>query len=162
MLRIIKAALVATIGLHALFYVLENLANLPAAHGALAYVFSGVDHVVYPNRLFPPLEHPGFAWAALCVVLLGEGGTAFFGVKGGLELFRARNGDAAAFHAAKRSGVIAASLALLTWFGLFMTFGAAYFAMWQTQVGTGSMEGAFMYAMASAITMLFVCLTPDN
>lgn len=162
MLRLIKAALVAAVGLHALFYVMENIANIEQAHFALAYVFSGADHEVYPNHIFPPLTNPVFAWIALGVVLLGESATAIFGLLGGWHLFKARNASAAEFHSAKRAGIIAGSLALLTWFGLFMTFGAAYFAMWQTELGTGSMEGAFMYAMASAITILFVCLTPDD
>lgn len=162
MLRLIKAALVAAIGLHALFYALQNIANLEQAHAALAYVFSNADHEAYPNTLFFALESPAMAWLGLGIVLVGEFATGLLGLKGGWDLFRTRNAAAAEFHAAKRAGVIAAALALLTWFGIFMTFGAAFFQMWQTQVGAGSMEGAFMYAMASAITMLFVCLTPDD
>ena len=161
MLRLIKITLVLFIGLHALFYALQNLANLSAAHGALLYVMSGSDHEVYANTTFFNLDNPAFAWAALGLVLVGELAIAFFGMKGAFDLFQTRNGTSEAFHSAKQAGVIAAGLALLVWFGFFMTFGAAFFQMWQTQVGTGSMEGAFMYAMASAVTMLFVCLTDD-
>ncbi|WP_394726959.1 DUF2165 family protein [Altererythrobacter sp. GH1-8] len=161
MIRLLKSALVLFIGLHALFYALQNIANIDAALGALAYVVSGADHEVYPATLFFKSNNPAFAWAALTLVLIGEFSVAFFGIKGGWDLFKARDASAEEFHAAKRSGVIAAGLALLVWFGFFMSFGAAFFQMWQTQVGTGSMEGAFMYAMASAITMLFVCLTDD-
>ena len=161
MLRLVKATLVSFVGLHALFYALQNIANLRAAHGALIYVMGGADHEVYVDTIFLKLNDPVLAWAALGLVLVGEVGVAFFGIKGGLDLFRARKGTNEEFHSAKRAGVIAAGLALLVWFGLFMTFGAALFQMWQTQVGTGSMEGAFMYAMASVITMLFVCLTDD-
>jgi predicted small integral membrane protein len=161
MLRLVKTTLVLFIGLHALFYALQNVANLSAAHGALVYVMSGADHEVYSNTIFLKLNDPVFAWAALGLVLTGELAVAFFGIKGGLDLFKARKGTNEEFHSAKNAGVIAAGLALLVWFGFFMTFGAAFFQMWQTQVGTGSMQGAFMYAMASAITMLFVCLTDD-
>jgi predicted small integral membrane protein len=161
MLRLLKSVLVLFIGLHALFYALQNVANLEAAHGALVYVISGSDHEVYPSTFFFKVADPVFAWAALLLVLVGEFGTAFFGLKGGWDLFKSRDASAEEFHAAKRAGVIAAGLALLVWFGFFMTFGAAFFQMWQTQVGTGSMEGAFMYAMASVIAMLFVCLTDD-
>ena len=38
---------------------------------------------------------------------------------------------------------------------------AAFFQMWQTSLGGGSMEGSFMYSMASAITMMFVYVTQD-
>ncbi|GAA4642973.1 hypothetical protein GCM10023115_09330 [Pontixanthobacter gangjinensis] len=161
MLRIIKSLLVLFIGLHALFYALQNLANLSAAHQALGYVLSGADHEVYPNTLFFKLDSPMLSGLALMLVLIGEFAVAFFGIKGGWDLLKARGGTKEEFHAAKHAGLVAAGLALLVWFGFFMTFGAAFFQMWQTQVGTGSMNGAFMYAMASAITMLFVCLTDD-
>ncbi|HEX2794297.1 MAG TPA: DUF2165 family protein [Croceicoccus sp.] len=161
MIRLLKSALVLLIGLHALFYALQNLANLEAAHGALVYVLSGTDHEVYPATLLFKLDNPAFAWAALALVLICEFAVAFFGIKGGWDLFSARESSIEEFHSAKRNGTIAASFALLVWFGFFMTFGAAFFQMWQTQVGTGSMEGAFMYAIASAVTMLFVSLTDD-
>ncbi len=162
MIRIVKAALVASVGLHALFYALQNLANLSQAHGALLYVMSLADHEVYPVTAFFALDNPAMAWIALGIVLIGEFGAGFFGLKGGWDLLRARKAEGAEFHAAKKAGIIAAGLALLTWFGLFMTFGAAFFQMWQTPMGTGSMEGAFMYSVASAATILFVCLTADD
>ncbi len=161
MIRLLKSALVLFVGLHALFYALQNIANLGAAHNALVYVISGSGHEVYPATIFFKSSSPIFAWAALMLVLIGEFSVSYFGIKGGWDLFRARNGTAEEFHAAKSNGVTAAGLALLVWFGFFMSFGAAFFQMWQTQVGTGSMEGAFMYAIASAVTILFVCLTDD-
>lgn len=161
MIRLLKSALVLFIGLHALFYVLQNIANLEAAHGALVYVMSGADHEVYPATFFFKSNNPAFAWAALVLVLVGEFAVSYFGIKGGWDLFRARGATAGEFHAAKSNGVKAAGLALLVWFGFFMSFGAAFFQMWQTQAGTGSMQGAFMYATASVVTMLFVCLTDD-
>ncbi|MBW0145039.1 DUF2165 family protein [Sphingomicrobium clamense] len=161
MVRWIKIALVACIGLQALFYVLHNLANLGAAHGALSYVLSGADHVVYPDTAFFHVGNSTLAWLPLAMVFAGEFLVGIFGLKGAVRMFRARNAEAEVFHEAKRDGVIAAGLALLVWFGLFMTFGAAFFQMWQTEVGAGSMEGAFMYAVVSAVAMLFVCLTED-
>jgi predicted small integral membrane protein len=161
MIRLLKSALVLFIGLHALFYALQNIANLAAAHGALVYVLSGADHEIYPATLFFRLNNPAFAWAALALVLIGELAVAYFGIKGGWDLFKARESSSEEFHSAKRNGIIAASIALLVWFGFFMSFGAAFFQMWQTQAGAGSMEGAFMYAVASAVTMMFVTVTED-
>lgn len=161
MIRLIKSALVFAIGLHALFYAAQNIANLEAAHYALSYVLSGTDHEIYSRTAFVKTGNSTLAWLALGVVLVGEIAVAFFGIKGGWDLYKARNAASVDFHTAKKAGIVAAGLALLVWFGLFMTFGAAYFQMWQTQLGTGSMEGAFMYAMASAITMMFVALTHD-
>ena len=161
MIRIVKALLVLSIGLQALFYALGNIANIEAAHQALAYVLSGADQAVYPETLFFYVTSPALHWAALVIVLILEFAVAFFGLKGGWDLFRARRAPAEAFHAAKSAGVMAAALALLTWLGIFMVWGGAFFQMWQTEVGTGSLEGAFMYAAISALVMLFVCLTDD-
>lgn len=162
MLRLIKAALVAVIGFHALIYALQNVANLQAALGSLTYVMSGADNTAYPDTLFFKSDDLTLAWIALTLVLAGEFTTAFFGLKGGWNLFAARKGDAEAFRAAKKASAMAAGFALLTWFGLFMTIGSAFFQMWQTPVGDGSLKGAFMFAMASAVTVLFVYLTPDD
>ena len=161
MFRILKILLVLLIGLHALFYAAENLANLEQAHAALAYVLSGTGHQAYPATPFFFVTSPALQWAALSLVILGELAIGFFGIKGAWDMFRARNADPARFHAAKRAGLWAAGLALLVWFGLFITFGASFFLMWQTELGTGSMEGAFIYSMASVVTMLFVYLTED-
>ena len=161
MLRILKTTLVLLIGLHALIYALQNLANLEQAHAALGYVLSNEGHEVYPSSLFFAVTSPLLHWGALWLVILGELSIGFFGIKGAWDMFEARYDTAERFHAAKKNGVIAAGLALFVWFGLFMTFGAAFFQMWQTEVGAGSMEGAFMYSMASAITMMFVCVTKD-
>lgn len=161
MFRILKALLVLFIGLHALIYALQNIANLNEAHAALGYVLSGADHAAYPNTLFFDVTDPAVHWVALALVIVGEAAIGFFGIKGAWDMIAARNGTAEQFHLAKSGGLWAAGIALLVWFGFFMTFGAAFFQMWQTEVGAGSMEGAFMYSMASAITMLFVYLTGD-
>lgn len=161
MFRILKSLLVLFIGLHALIYAVQNIANINEAHAALGYVMSGADHAAYPRSMFFKTDNNLLAWIALSLVLAGEFAVAYFGIKGGWDLFAARNGTAEQFHSAKSGGLWAAGLALLVWFGLFMTFGSAFFQMWQTEVGDGSLRGAFYFAAASAITMLFVYLTDD-
>lgn len=161
MLRVLKILLVLMIGLHALIYGLQNLANIDAAHAAFGYVMSNLGHEVYPNSLFFSVTSPWVHWCALGVVVACEFAIGFFGIKGAWDMFKARNESSEAFHKAKANGVLAAGMALLVWFGFFMTFGAAFFQMWQTEAGKGSMEGAFMYAMASVVTMMFVCQTED-
>ena len=161
MFRILKAVLVLFIGLHALIYGLQNLANLTEAHAALGYVVSGADHKAYPNTMFFHSASSAIHWFALILVLAGEFAVAFFGIKGGWNLFAARKAPAKVFHAAKAAGLWAAGLALLTWFGLFMTFGGAFYQMWQTEIGAASLADAFHFATISAVTMLFVYLTED-
>ena len=162
MFRILKSLLVLTIGVHALVYALQNVANIAAAQGAIAYVMSGVDNEAYPHTMFFKTASPTLAWLALACILAGEFLVAFFGIKGGWDLFAARNGTVEQFNAAKSGGLWAAGIALLTWFGLFGVVGGAFFQMWQTEAGDNSLRGAFFFALASAITMLFVSLTPDD
>lgn len=96
--------------------------------------------------MFFNVDDPVVHWIALALVIIGELAIGFFGLKGAWEMFAARNGSVEQFPAAKSAGLWAAGLALLVWFGFFMTFGAAFFQMWQTELGAGSMEGAFMYS----------------
>lgn len=161
MIRMLKIFLVFFIGLHGLIYALQNLVNLNQAHAALGYVLSNEGHEVYPRSMFFSVTNPMLHWCALWLVILGELAIGYFGIKGAWDMFATRQESAERFHAAKKNGVIAAALALLVWFGFFMTFGAAFFQMWQTELGAGSMEGAFMYSMASAITMMFVYVSQD-
>jgi predicted small integral membrane protein len=162
MFRVLKSLLVLTIGVHALVYALQNVANIAQAQGAIAYIMSGADNQAYPNTMFFKTASPALAWFALVCILAGEISVAFFGIKGGWDLFKTRNGTAEQFNAAKSGGLWAAGLALLTWFGLFGVVGGAFFQMWQTEAGDNSLRGAFFFALASAITMLFVMLSPDE
>jgi predicted small integral membrane protein len=161
MVRILKALLVLMVGLNALFCALQNLANINEARGALVYVISGAGQETYPHTLFVYSSSPALAWAALAVVLAGEFAVAAFGIKGSWDLFTARSGSAKQFQAAKTAGLYAGALALLLWFGLFIAVGANFFQMWQTPMGTSSQEHAFQFAAGSALTILFVYLTPD-
>ena len=58
MFRILKSLIVLFIGLHALFYALQNVANIGAAFGGIAYVMSGADHAPYPETLFFKSANP--------------------------------------------------------------------------------------------------------
>lgn len=161
MTRIMKSLLVLTVGLNALFCALQNIANIDEAHAAFAYVISGADQKTYPHTLFFYSGSSALHWAALIAVLVGEFAIAFFGIKGAWDLFAARNGTAKQFRSAKTAGLHAGGLALLTWFGLFLAVGANLFQMWQTPIGSNSQEHAAAFAALSAITILFVYLTPD-
>jgi hypothetical protein len=80
--RILKCLLVLFIGLHALFYAAENLANLEHAHSALSYVLSGADHEAYPNTPFFFVTNTTLHWIALSLVIICEIAIGVFGIKG--------------------------------------------------------------------------------
>jgi predicted small integral membrane protein len=155
-IRLLKIGLVICIGLQALLYALQNVVNLDAAYGAVAYVFSMADHVVYPDHVGPPVTWAPLVWVSLAMIIVGETLVGALCFRGAWDLWRARRSDPASFAQARHYAVLGCGLALVVWIGLFMALGGAYFQMWQTEGGGNSLEGAFMYAVSSAVVLLFV------
>ena len=140
----------------ALIYALQNIANINAAHGALVYVLSGAGHEVYPETLFFKSSNTLLAWIALIIVLIGELLAGLFLLKGAVDMYKCSSGSSNEFNASKKLAEIGAGIGIIVWFGLFGVIGAAFFQMWQTEVGTGSMNGAFQYFISMAFTLLFI------
>ncbi|MBC2778321.1 DUF2165 domain-containing protein [Parasphingopyxis marina] len=162
MIRILKSLLIMFVGLQALFYGLQNIANLEIAQAFVGGTLSLTGHESYPETMFFAITSPALHAVILWFIIACELAIGLLGIKGGWDLFAARNANPAAFQAAKRYGIASAGLALFLWFGLFMGVGGAFFQMWQTPAGIAALQGAFMYAMSSAIVLLFVCHTPDD
>jgi len=161
-LRFVKICLGLVLGLMALTYAVQNLANLEQAHGAVAYVLAGPDHQVYPESALPRPTSPTLAWVALGVILALEFLTALVLLKGAWNLWRARAEDAMGFDQAKHTLMLGAGLGMLVWFGLFHFIGGAVFQQWQTEAGSTSLQGAFWYGAIMALTAVFVAATPDG
>lgn len=93
---------------------------------------------------------------AFLVIILGEFLVGALSLTGAWHLWQARKGDGASFNSAKTYAILGAGMAMIVWFGGFVVLGGALFQMWQTQIGTGSFEGAFIYGATSAFILLFV------
>lgn len=160
MIKLVKTGLVLFVGLLAVFYATQNVVNLNGMYGALSYVMSNAEHTAYPNSFGPAITSPILIWFAVALVLVGEYATGLLGLFAAWKLFagRATPGD---FAAAKRLAIVACGIGMLTWFGFFMTFGGAYFQMWQTTVGNGSHADAFRFAAMLGIIALFVQVIED-
>ena len=155
-IRVLKILLVVCIGLQALLYAIQNVVNLDAAFGAVAYVFSMADHAAYPDHVGPAFTWAPLVWIALTLIIAGETLVGVLCFKGSWDMWRLRRADSATFATSRHYAILGCGAALLVWIGLFMALGGAYFQMWQTEVGIGSLEGAFMYAVSSAVVLLFV------
>lgn len=155
-IRMLKIVLVVCVGLQALIYAISNLVNLDGAFGAVAYVFSMADHAAYPNHLGPPVTWAPLVWLALCTIIAGETMVGLLCFRGAFDMWRARRAPLAEFGRAKTNAILGCGLAMVVWIGLFMALGGAWFQMWQTEIGIGSLEGAFMYAISSGAVLLFV------
>ena len=80
---------------------------------------------------------------------------------GYISIVQERSGTADDFNAAKAKAIAAGALGMLVWYGFFVVIGEGYFHMWQTEVGLGSVEGAFRYGTVSAVLMLYIMYRDD-
>ena len=155
-IRYLKILFATLTSLMALIYVTQNMVNTEAAHEAIIYVMSGAEHTVYTNSFGPKFSHPVLGWIVLVIIFGLEYLAGLLIAKGVWDMWQARKGDAMAFNNAKKWAQIGCGVGVFVWFGLFGVLGAAFFQMWQTAVGTGSMNGAFQYFVSCAITLLFL------
>ena len=161
MIRIAKIILVALVGLQALFYALNNIANWTAAKGFVAGVLPMAGHEAYPEAFGPAITSPGLQLAALVIIVALELTIPVLAAKGVWDMAKARKANATAFNEAKSFALMACFMTLFVWFGLFMVLGSAYFQMWQTPLGGAAANGAFQYAAIGALVAIFVN-QPDN
>ncbi len=156
MIRYFKIALIVLVGLQGLFYFISNAVNWEYAQMAVGAVLGQADSPAYPNLVVPAITSPFLIKLALIGIMIGELLVGLLCFKGAFDMWKQASGDAAAFNASKVWAIAGCCTALIVWFGIFQVFGAALFQMWQSQVGVGSFEGAFMYLAASAIILVFV------
>ena len=159
--RLHKTIFVAIIALLCLAYATQNIVNLDAAYAAFAYVMSNVDHVAYPKSFMPAISSPALLWIALIIVVATEFLAGIFAAAGAWSMFSARNASAEEFQRAKKLALTGCALGVIVWLGFFGTFGAAFFQMWQTEIGTGSMDGAFQYFVSCALVFMIVSMSDE-
>lgn len=70
-------------------------------------------------------------------------------------MWRARHEAVTQFVRANTAAISGCGPAMVVWIGFFVALGGAWFQMWQTEVGTGSLEGAFMFSMSSVVVLIF-------
>lgn len=156
MIRYLKIVLVVLVGLQGLFYFISNAVNFQYAQGAVGAVLGQADSPAYQNLVIPGITSPAIVTLALIVIMTCELLIGLISFKGAFDMHKAAGGPAEAFNASKKWAIMGCGLALIVWFGFFQVFGAALLQMWQSQVGIGSFEGAFMYHAASALILIFL------
>lgn len=160
-IRFLKITLILFIGLMCILYALQNLTNLQAAQQVIALVLSMSDHQAYPNSMLPAIHSPMLTGLALAVIITLEMTAGVIALKGCLDLWQKRHASSLAFQQAKCWALLGCGLAVLIWFGLFGVIGGAWFQMWQTELGSQSLNGAFQFATSAALVLIFVNM-PDE
>ena len=146
-MRTFKSLLVSLIGLTALMYALQNLANISAMRQQMVAASSAATS--------PAISWTGFGLITLCQFVI-----AAVALKGAWDLFAARKGSAEEFKEAKSMAVWAGGLSLLSWFVLSLMIGAGLF-QWGTDSGAVALTRTFQLGSTSALTILFVWGTKD-
>jgi len=159
-MEMLVAALVAFLALHHLIYAIQNLFNIAQAYSYVESVFGQAEAPFYPRSMMPAISNPVLLWLALTVIIAAEFAAGLALAAGAVQMLMASGGSPADFAAATEWALIGCGIALLIWFGLFLTIGAALFQMWQTQLGQGAMGDAFRNGMFAGLVMLILLFLP--
>lgn len=155
-IRYLKVALVFFVGLQAWLYFAANIANWDSGLSVIGYVLSMEGHEYYTVGLFPALTSPVAHTLAFLIILAGEFLAGALALKGTLDLWKARGDGAEAFNKAKNFAIAGCAMSMVVWFGGFIVIGGALFQMWQTEIGGGSFDGSFVYAVTAGLVLLIV------
>ncbi|RJL29998.1 DUF2165 domain-containing protein [Bailinhaonella thermotolerans] len=164
-LRITKALLTATVGGFALLVVFGNLTDYGTN-------FEFVRHVLAMDAQKPELAAVSqinyraipWTWAhhvAYIGVILTEAAIMVTCLVSAWQQLRAVGRDDAAFHQAKRWGVIGCTLGLLLWFFGFQAIGGEWFGMWMNGTWNG-IPDAVRLCTYIGIVLVFLSLRNDT
>ena len=159
-MEILISGLVAFLALNHVAYAIQNLVNRNEAYRAVEAVFGQAETPVYPRSLMPPVRSPALIWIALIVIIGAQLAAGAALALGSVQMFMAGGGSQADFAAATEWALVGAGIALLLWFGLFLTVGAALFQMWQTPLGQGAMGDAYRNGVFAGLVMLILLFLP--
>lgn len=160
MIRITKIAAAVFIGLIGLLVFLGNLVNLESAFGFVSFVIAGNEQPYY--KIIGPVVTSGWlTWVALFVIMAVELAIGILGLFGAFRMIQQRGGTSDEFNHSKSPAVLAGITGMLLWYGFFIVIGEGYFQMWQTELGLGSVAGAFRYGTVCAVLMFFISSRND-
>ena len=158
--RFSKIALLAAVALFMALIAFNNITDYGSN-------FDFVQHVLSMDTTFPgnqlkwraigtPAVHHVFYWT----IIAWEGLSGLGIAAGALALWRARRQPAAVFNATKSLAVGALTANLILWFTAFLTVGAEWFVMWQSQVWNGQAAATRMFTCVGLV--LLILKTPDS
>jgi len=159
-MRYLKISAALFIGLTGLLAFLNNLFNIISAQSFVAAVISAPEQPYY--EIIGPTFAAGWqAWLGLVVIMAGELAAGVLGFVGAARLFLSRSADSTGFERAKTLAIAGGAIGVFVWYGFFIVLGEMYFNMWQTEIGLGSVNGAFRYGTVCAVLMFFISMRDD-
>jgi predicted small integral membrane protein len=139
---------------------LNNLFNIASAQSFVSAVISAPEQPYY--KVIGPAFSAGWqGWLGLVIIMAGELAVGVLGFFGAARMFGNRAVLSAGFQKGKNLAIAGGAIGVLVWYGGFVVLGEMYFNMWQTEIGLGSVNGAFRYGTVCAVLMFFISLRDD-
>lgn len=160
MIRTLKIVAAVVIGLIGTLAFLNNLFNINSAQSFVSAVISAPEQPYY-KIIGPTLGSAWQAWLGLGVIMTGELLAGLLGFMGAGRMFSARSLGADSYQAAKSLAIAGGMIGTIVWYGMFVTLGEMYFNMWQTEIGLGSVAGAFRYGTVCAVMTLLIAIRDE-
>jgi predicted small integral membrane protein len=155
-LRAAKTLFVLAVALYYTLVVLNNTTDYESNHQFIRHVLMMDSTFPDNTAMWRAINSPAIHTLAYITIIAWESLTMILCWWGGIKLARHLKAPAAAFQQAKNIAVAGLTLSLLMWFVAFLTIGAEWFLMWQSQKWNGQ-EAAFrMFAIVGIVLLLLV------
>ncbi len=151
MIRLSKAALVASSALFLLIVVFNNLTDYGSNFEFVRHVL-GMDTTFPGNKgMWRALTSPFIHHAFYASIILWELISGVLLAAGAWKLWQARSASAAVWQHAKSLATAGLVLNTLLWFLAFITIGGEWFLMWQSSTWNGQNAAFRMFAILGLI-----------
>lgn len=155
-IRLSKVLMLLSFGGFAAVVVFGNLTDYNSNFNFVTHVLS-MD-TTYPGNtiMYRAITAVWIHHVAYWTIIAAEALIMALCLKGAYDMFKQINGDAKAFHAAKKVGVVGILLAILLWFFGFQAIAGEWFGMWMSKwngLPDATRLCITLYAMLIFITM---------
>jgi predicted small integral membrane protein len=157
--RSAKLLLLAGIALYYTLVVFNNLTDSDSNYQFVRHVLMMDSTFPGNHGLWRAIRSPGIHLAFYISTIAWETVTTILLWWAALRLMRAIRKPAAAFNVEKRIAVMALVLSMLMWLVAFLSVGAEWFLMWQSQIWNGQ-EAAFRMFVVVGMVLLLL-MQPD-
>jgi predicted small integral membrane protein len=160
MIRTLKIAAAIVIGLTGTLAFLNNLFNITSGQSFVSAVISAPEQPYY-KVIGPTFGSAWQGWLGLFTIMAGELVAGLLGFMGAVRMVSGRLLDADGFQRTKTFAIAGGMIGALVWYGMFIVLGEMYFNMWQTEIGLGSVAGAFRYGTVCAVMAALIAMRDD-
>jgi predicted small integral membrane protein len=153
--RICKIALVASNAFFLLLVVFNNITDYGSNLMFVENVLNMSTTFEGNNGMWRAIESPFIHHLFYLSIILWETVALVAISIGTLKLWNARNSDSSAFQAAKSWAAAGLTISLLQWYIAFISVGAEWFLMWQSQSWNGQDAAMRMFLMMG-VSLIFL------